>query len=253
VDLRSNGHGLARAWWTAPCTRCTGPRWTGRITRRGTRSGPSTQDLRAQDACKRDAAAASPESGGARRGLAGVAPGRRSRPSTRPQASAKRRGGACARDRGVKGGDRASSAPAPEGGGAAAPASSWRRQNAQEKGISSRGFCSPCVEEGGELKTKGRRLVRKLGDGGGSGGAPAGGDPSSRRCAIPVTAFLDNKRHVRDTIAFGEGKDRATGYSTDGVRRRGDAEAAAPVELVLECVCWCDAGAKGSAGARARA
>jgi hypothetical protein len=142
--------------------------------------------------------------------------------------------------------------PAPEGGGAAAPASSWRRQNAQEKGISSRGFCSPCVEEGGELKTKGRRLVRKLGDGGGSGGAPAGGDPSSRRCAISVTASLDNKRHVRDTIAFGEGKDRATGYSTDGVWRRGDAEAAAPVELVLECMCWCDAGAKGSAGARVR-
>jgi hypothetical protein len=32
------------------------------------------------------------------------------RPSTRPQASAKRRGGACARDRGVKEGNRASSA-----------------------------------------------------------------------------------------------------------------------------------------------
>jgi hypothetical protein len=41
--------------------------------------------------------------------LAGIAPGRRSRPSTRPQASAKRRGDACAHDRGVKGGDRASS------------------------------------------------------------------------------------------------------------------------------------------------
>jgi hypothetical protein len=143
--------------------------------------------------------------------------------------------------------------PAPEGGGAAAPVSSWTRCCAQKEGERGRVYCSPCVEEGGELKTKGRRLVRKLGDGGGSGGAPAGGDPSSRRCAIPVTAFLDNKRHVRDTIAFGEGKDRATGYSTDGVRRRGDAEAAAPVELVLECVCWCDAGAKGSAGARARA
>jgi hypothetical protein len=43
-------------------------------------------------------------------------------------------------------------------------------------------------------------------------------------------------------------KDRATEYSTDGVRRRGDAEAVAPVELVLECMCWCDAGAKGRAG-----
>jgi hypothetical protein len=98
VDLGSNGCRRARAPWTA------------RITRRGTRSQPSARDLRAQDACERDAAATSPESGGARRGLTGVAPGRHSRPSTRPQASPKRRGGASARDRGVKGGDRASSA-----------------------------------------------------------------------------------------------------------------------------------------------
>jgi hypothetical protein len=42
-------------------------------------------------------------------GLAGVAPGWHSQPSTRPQASANRRGGACARDRGVKEGNRASS------------------------------------------------------------------------------------------------------------------------------------------------
>jgi hypothetical protein len=76
--------------------------------------------------------------------------------------------------------------PTPEGGGAAAPASSWRCQNAQEKGILSRGFFSPCVEEGGELKNEGKAPVRKLGNGSGSGGAPAGGDPSSRRCAIPV-------------------------------------------------------------------
>jgi hypothetical protein len=115
VDLRSNGHGLARAPWTAPCARCTGPRWTARFKRRGTRSWPSARDRTAQDAC-RWAAAMSPESGGARRELAGVGPGRRSRPSTRPQASAKRRGGACTRDRGVKGGDRASSAAGAERG-----------------------------------------------------------------------------------------------------------------------------------------
>jgi hypothetical protein len=51
VDLRSNGYRCARVPWTAPCARCTGPRWTGRITRRGTRSGPSTQDLTALDVC----------------------------------------------------------------------------------------------------------------------------------------------------------------------------------------------------------
>jgi hypothetical protein len=92
VDLRSNGHGFARARWTAPCNRS------------------SARDRTAQDACKRWAAETSPESGGARRELAGVGLGRHSRPSTRPQASTKRRGGACVRDRGVKGGDRASSA-----------------------------------------------------------------------------------------------------------------------------------------------
>jgi hypothetical protein len=81
-----------------------------RLKRRGMRCWPSARDRTAQDACKRWAAAASPECDGVRREVTGVGPGRRFRPSTRPHASAKRRGGACARDRGVKGGDRASSA-----------------------------------------------------------------------------------------------------------------------------------------------
>jgi hypothetical protein len=44
-----------------------------RLNRRGTRSWPSARDRTAQDACRRDAAAASPECGGARRELAGAA------------------------------------------------------------------------------------------------------------------------------------------------------------------------------------
>jgi hypothetical protein len=63
------------------------------------------QDLTALDVCVRDAAASTLECGGARRELAGVAPGRRSRPLTRPWDSTKRIGDACTRDRGVKGGD----------------------------------------------------------------------------------------------------------------------------------------------------
>jgi hypothetical protein len=110
VDLRSNGCRRARAPWTAPCARCTGPWWTGRLKRRGTRSGPLVRDPTALDACKRWAAATSPESGGARRGLAGVGPGRRSRPPLRPRGGAKRRGDACTRVRGVYGGYCASSA-----------------------------------------------------------------------------------------------------------------------------------------------
>jgi hypothetical protein len=114
VDLESNGRRCARARWTAPCSRCTGPRWTARSKQRGTRPVPSVQDLTALDARVRDAAASTPECSGARRELAGVAPGRRSRPLTRPQDSTKRRGDACARDRGVKGGVCAS--PAAGGG-----------------------------------------------------------------------------------------------------------------------------------------
>jgi hypothetical protein len=110
VDLGSNGYRCTRARWTAPCTRCMGPRWTAHSKRRGMRSEPPAQDLTALDARMRDAAASTPECGGARRELAGVAPGRRSRPLTRPQDSSKRRGDACARDRGVKGGDCASPA-----------------------------------------------------------------------------------------------------------------------------------------------
>jgi hypothetical protein len=78
--------------------------------RRGMRSEPPVQDPTALDARVRDAAATSPECGSVRRDLAGVAPGRCSRPLARPQDSSKRRGDACARDRGVKGGDCASPA-----------------------------------------------------------------------------------------------------------------------------------------------
>jgi hypothetical protein len=104
VDLRSNGCRRARAPWTAPCARCTGPRWTGRIKRRGMRSGPLVRDPTALDARKRWAAVTSPESGGARRELAGIGSGWRSRPLARPQVSSKCRGDACARVRGVYGG-----------------------------------------------------------------------------------------------------------------------------------------------------
>jgi hypothetical protein len=62
------------------------------------------------DARVRDAAASMPKCVGARWELTGVAPGRRFRPLTRPHDSRKRRRDACARDRGVKGGDCASPA-----------------------------------------------------------------------------------------------------------------------------------------------
>jgi hypothetical protein len=78
--------------------------------------------------------------------------------------------------------------PAPEGGGAVAPASSWKHQNAQDEGISSGGYRSPFEGEEGELNSEVDAPVRKLGNGGGSaalrrgrGAAPTGaGDESLR-------------------------------------------------------------------------
>jgi hypothetical protein len=62
--------------------------------------------------------------------------------------------------------------PAPEGGGAAAPASSWRRLNSQDEGITSRGYRSPFKGEAGELEGEGDATAVELGNGGGSGGEP---------------------------------------------------------------------------------
>jgi hypothetical protein len=64
----------------------------------------------ARDACERGATASTPECSGERQGLTGVGPGRRSRPPSRPRVGAKCSAGACARDQGVRGGDRASPA-----------------------------------------------------------------------------------------------------------------------------------------------
>jgi hypothetical protein len=127
VDLRSNGHGRTCASWTAPCAWCTGPRWTTPFKRRGTRCGPSAQDLTALDVREQGATASTPECSGVRQGLAGVGPGRRSRPSSRSRVGSKCSAGACARDQGVRGAIGPHRWPAPEGGGAATPASSRRR------------------------------------------------------------------------------------------------------------------------------
>jgi hypothetical protein len=64
----------------------------------------------ARDVCERGATASTPKCGGARQGLAGASPGRRSRPPFRPRVGAKHGAGVCARDQEVKGGDRASPA-----------------------------------------------------------------------------------------------------------------------------------------------
>jgi hypothetical protein len=65
-------------------------------------------------------------------------------------------------------------------------------------------LCSPREEASGELTDEGKAAVMEFDGGGGSGGAPAGGDPSSRRCAIPVTASPGQQ-------ASREGYDRVRG------------------------------------------
>jgi hypothetical protein len=121
---------------------------------------------------KRRAAAMSPESGGARQGLAGVGPGRRSRPPFRPRAAAKRSGGACACDRGSMGAILPRRRPAPEGGGAAASASLWVRCCARKEGKTGEKNCSQFKGVAGELEDEEDATAAELGNGGGSGGAP---------------------------------------------------------------------------------
>jgi hypothetical protein len=62
--------------------------------------------------------------------------------------------------------------PAPEGRGAAAPASWWRRLKAQDEGLTSGDYCSPFKGDAGELEGDGDATAVELGNGGGSGGAP---------------------------------------------------------------------------------
>jgi hypothetical protein len=144
----------------------------------------------ARDVCERGATASTPECGGARQGLAGIAPGRRSRPLFRPRAGAKRSGALAHVTGESRGAIVPRRWPAPEGGGAAAPASSWKRQNAQNRKVSSRGFCSPRVEEEGELKNEEKAPLRELGNSGGSGGAPvwSGRGCHGRRGQEPAAA-----------------------------------------------------------------
>jgi hypothetical protein len=154
------------------------------------RSELSMQDPRALDVCVRDAAASTPESGGTRQGLAGVAPGLRSLPSTRPQASAKRRGGACARDRGVKGGDRASSAAGAGRGRrgrsgelVSTPLSTKRRGN--ERGLLLIVTYRTRSDSGSGRRSEGaglrrRRSRRRSGGRGRSSGRRQGREPAAR-------------------------------------------------------------------------
>jgi hypothetical protein len=137
------------------------------------RSEPPAQDLTALDVCVRDAAASMPECGGARRELAGVAPGRRSRPLTRPHDSTKHRGDACARDRGVREGDRASPAAGAGRGRSgrsdelvSAPKCTRRRETG-------RGLMLTVRKRRSELEIEGDATAVELGNGSGSGGVPA--------------------------------------------------------------------------------
>jgi hypothetical protein len=60
----------------------------------------------------------------------------------------------------------------------------------------------------------------KFNDGGGSCGAPVGGNQSSRRCTIPVAVSPEKPASREGYDRVGERKDRATKDFTDGVRRR---------------------------------
>jgi hypothetical protein len=134
VDLGSNGCRCVRVPWTTPCARCTGPRWTGRSKRRGMRSKPSARDLKVRTQAsegwrRRRRRAAARDRGSPALALDGV-PGHHS-----DHELVQNEAGALAH---VTGGSMGAIVPrrrpAPEGGGAATPTSSWVRCCARKEG-----------------------------------------------------------------------------------------------------------------------
>jgi hypothetical protein len=121
-------------------------------------------------------------------------------------------------------------------GGSASPASPWSGYSVQRKEKRAGRHCSPREEALGKLTGEGKAAVMEFDGGGGSGGAPVGGNQSSRHCTIPVVVSPDQQAPREEYDRVGERKDRAKKHFNEGVRRRGDAEAAVPVRWVLECV-----------------
>jgi hypothetical protein len=92
--------------------------------------------------------------------------------------------------------------PAPEGGWSASPASPWGGLSVQGRENGRGKPCSPHEEASGELTVEGKAAAKRFDDGGGLGGAPADGDPSSKHCTILVTAFPEQQvsREANDRI-----------------------------------------------------
>jgi hypothetical protein len=152
----------------------------------------------------RDAAATSPECGGARRELAGATPDRavghlfvRKRALHEAEQHAHTPSGS-GDGAGTHGGRRRKGADQPLRRARGAAKARKKKENRARK------FCSPREETLGELTGEGEAAVKEFDGDGGSGGAPAGGDPSSRRCTTPVAASPGQQ-------ASREGYDRVRG------------------------------------------
>jgi hypothetical protein len=226
-----------RAPWTAPCTRCTCPRWTALSKRRGTRSRPHIADRTAEIACKQ----------GWRRTRRSAAARGRSLPALALDGVSGRHlnheqvqndAGALAR---VTGGSTGAIVPhrwpAPEGGGAAAPASLRVRCCARREEKLGGRYCSPRTEEDGGLTGGEEAAVKGLDDGGGSGGAPVslGRDCHGLRGRKPATARAcqapgdpkNQRKRARGPILHR--RRRIDGGSGNPRRRRGEINARARV------------------------
>jgi hypothetical protein len=143
--------------------------------------------------------------------------------------------------------------PAPEGGGAAAPASLRVRCCARREEKLGREYCSPRAEEVGGLTGREEAAAEGLGDGGGSGGAPVSSGrgchgrrgrrlATARACQAPGDPKNQRKRAGVQSFTDGDG-------STVAAETRGSGAG----KLRFTCACWCVAEAKGGAGVRARA
>jgi hypothetical protein len=144
--------------------------------------------------------------------------------------------------------------PAPEGGGAAAPASSRAHCCAQKEWETGWGYCSQFKGEAGKLEDEEDATTAELGNGGGSGGSPVwsrlgstgSGDENLQQSELDEPLVNPRrKREGRRRLSFTGGDE----FTTAAAGTRGDDAG----DLVLERVRWCAERAKGGAGVRARA
>jgi hypothetical protein len=161
--------------WTTPCTRCTGPRWTAPKGHAPFKSESFASDRTVLDACVRRITAHAPETGVERRRFAGGSPAHPNpahRASNCARASSTHSWGNRTLLGGQGGGPRTHGGRHRKGAARGSPPCGRRCCGASPNQRMTGKRCSPHGEGPGELTGEEKATVRRLNDGGGSGGAP---------------------------------------------------------------------------------